>query len=120
MADVVTWTLVVFNGGFLWIGVLIGYLIGHIRGSQWGLDHVRRLIRGRSEDGQKNVYIRPPGLTQSEQHAWIRAIYEVDREATSRQLLGLETFCCVECEREPTYELLCGLCEADNNMTRRT
>jgi len=116
MVETINWLAVTFDSAFLWIGVMLGYLIGHIRGSQWGLDHVQTLVRGRSEDGKKTVYVRPSNLTQQEQAAWVHAIQEVDRDATHRQMLGLETFCCVECEKEPTYELLCSLCIADERL----
>lgn len=118
MAETINWLLAGFTIWFMLIAGAVGWLVGHIQGSTWGLRQVERLIQGRGEGG-KTVYIRPPGLTQQEQAAWVRAIHEVDREATFRQMLGLETFCCILCEGEPTYELLCGLCVADNNLARK-
>lgn len=81
------------------------------------------LLRGRYRN--ETVYVRPPGLTQTEQCQWIRAVEEVekrvglsgfpklDRRPLHKRVLGLDTFSCVLCDKEPTYTMACGLCDRD-------
>lgn len=73
---------------------------------------VRGLLR-RPPAVNRTVYVRPHGcVTQQEQSAWMRAVREVEPDVLISQMRGIDTFCCVECGTEPTYELRCSRCIA--------
>ncbi len=96
------------------VGLVVGYILGRIHVAQKAMVRVQRFLRSVRNNGKRTIYTRPPALTQEEQVAWLLAVQEVDPGVTDRQLLGLDTFCCVECKTEPTHEMLCALCVADH------
>lgn len=70
--------------------------------------------------GERMKYVRPNSMNQIEQTLWLKAIAEVESRplwSVHQVCSGLETFCCSDkgCP-EPTYTMLCGLCESDNRM----
>lgn len=81
---------------------------------------------GSRERALRNApYECPPGLSQEQQAAWVRSVWEIECPGSTlylppyHRMRGLQTFTCTLCGREPTYTLACGLCQVDRGQALR-